>query len=337
MKPICVANVPMDAFQGFCRAKTNLYIFEKLFKNKSNLNLESDYVTFLNPQTCGIYKNGGARYVIGLDGKMTDDIDNKLWDYAVEYANKDYTHCFNIPLKEVYEADVMVPQYYDEKYNEPAKKLRAKLNLDGITLGELIDLDIISISGGHGSPSNDVRTGTIPYVKVSDIRNLRINVNPTNLVPFELAKKFWKNKDGKSNLCAWDLISPSRASSNIGEFAILLPGEENIILTKEVFVIRVKDNDYGYTPFYVLWALSLRETRTQWSRVTLMQTNREDVGQRYREIVIPKPPTKEWAETSSKPFKQYFTSLADAKKQFGAKTAADDFNYIASVSAYNSK
>lgn len=337
MKPICVANVPMDAFQGFCRAKTNLYIFEKLFKNKSNLNLESDYVTFLNPQTCGIYKNGGARYVIGLDGKRTDEIDNKLWDYAVEYANKDYTHCFNIPLKEVYEADVMVPQYFDEKYNEPAKKLRAKLNLDGITLGELIDLDIISISGGHGSPSNDVRTGTIPYVKVSDIRNLRINVNPTNLVPFELAKKFWKNKDGKSNLCAWDLISPSRASSNIGEFAILLPGEENIILTKEVFVIRVKDNDYGYTPFYVLWALSLRETRTQWSRVTLMQTNREDVGQRYREIVIPKPPTKEWAETASKPFKQYFTSLADAKKQFGAKTAADDFNYIASVSAYNSK
>ncbi len=24
-----VVNVPMEAFQGFCRAKTNLYIFEK--------------------------------------------------------------------------------------------------------------------------------------------------------------------------------------------------------------------------------------------------------------------------------------------------------------------
>lgn len=56
-----------------------------------------------------------------------------------------------------------------------------------------------------------------------------------------------------------------------------------------------------------------------------------------KEWRVPKPPTKEWAETASKPFKQYFTSLADAKKQFGAKTAADDFNYIASVSAYNSK
>jgi type I restriction enzyme M protein len=30
LKPIIVANVPMEAFQGFCRAKTNFYIFEKV-------------------------------------------------------------------------------------------------------------------------------------------------------------------------------------------------------------------------------------------------------------------------------------------------------------------
>lgn len=29
-RPIVVANVPMDAFQGFCRAKTNFYVFEKI-------------------------------------------------------------------------------------------------------------------------------------------------------------------------------------------------------------------------------------------------------------------------------------------------------------------
>lgn len=337
MKPICVANVPMDAFQGFCRAKTNLYIFEKLFKNKDNLHLETDYVTFLNPKTCGIYKNGSERFVIDANGKRTKEIDNELWDYAVEYANKDYRHCFNVPLKKVYESDVLVPQYFDEKYNKPSEELRKKLQIDGVSLGELIDKKIITISGGHGSPSNDVRQGTIPYVKVSDIRNLRININPTNLIPLELAKKFWKTDNGKSNLCAWDLISPSRASSNIGEFAILLPGEENIVLTKEVFVLRVKENNYGYNPFYLLWALSLKETRMQWSRLTLMQTNREDVGQRYREVIIPKPPTKKWAEKVSASFEQYFTSLANAKRLFCERNAADSFHYIASVSSYNNE
>ena len=30
LKPLVVANVPMEAFQGFCRAKTNFYVFEKI-------------------------------------------------------------------------------------------------------------------------------------------------------------------------------------------------------------------------------------------------------------------------------------------------------------------
>ncbi|MFN5514065.1 MAG: class I SAM-dependent DNA methyltransferase [Cyanobacteriota bacterium] len=30
LRPLIVANIPMDAFQGFCRAKTNFYVFEKI-------------------------------------------------------------------------------------------------------------------------------------------------------------------------------------------------------------------------------------------------------------------------------------------------------------------
>ena len=172
-------------------------------------------------------------------------------------------------------------------------------------------------------------------MKVSDIRNLRINVNPTNLIPIELTQKFWRTENGKSNMHAWDLITPSRASSNIGEFAILLPGEERIVITKEFFIIRQKNMDSVYSPFYLLWALSLKEVRLQWQRVSLMQTNREDVGNRYREIAIPKPKSKEWAQEVSSAFENYFKGIAEAKKQFAKDTSADDFVYIASVSSYN--
>ena len=335
MKPICVANVPMDAFQGFCRAKTNLYIFEKLHEDKSNLHEDSDVVTFMNPQTCGIYKNGSDRFVVDETGKRTDVIDNKLLEQAIEYSQGEKKNQYDIALSTIYKSDVLVPQYFDQSLQQPFETLKSKYHFEGISIAELMDEGIITLTNGHGSPSNDLRNGTIPYVKVSDIRNLRINVNPTNLVAIELARKFWKTEDGKSNLKAWDLISPSRASSNIGEFAILLPGEEQIVLTKEVFVIRVNKNDYGYTPFYLLWALSLVETRKQWARVTLMQTNREDVGQRYKEIIIPKPVGKEWAEKVSRPFAKYFKQLADAKQQFGKDTSSDNFDYIASVSAFD--
>lgn len=90
----------------------------------------------------------------------------------------------------------------------------------------------------------------------------------------------------------------------------------------------------GITPFYLLWALSLIETRKQWQRVTLMQTNREDVGQRYKEILIPLPPTASWAQKVSAPFSNYFEGLANEKKKFIETTSKDDFSYIASVSAF---
>ena len=157
------------------------------------------------------------------------------------------------------------------------------------------------------------------------------------MIPLELAQKFWKTKDGRSNLQAWDLISPSRASSNIGEFAILVPGEEQVVLTKEVFIIRVQENRDGYSPFYLLWAFSLKAVRKQWQRVTLMQTNREDVGARYREVKVPKPISLEWAEEVSKAFKAYFVGLADAKKKFVVATYSDNYEYIASVSAFDSE
>lgn len=334
LKPICVANVPMDAFQGFCRAKTNLYIFEKIDKKKTNINPESDFVIFLNPQTCGIYKNGSDRFIVNSAGERTETIDNELLRLAIKYQNGQNDEMFSVLLADTYKADVLVPQYYDYSLQRPFDELKRTHKFEQISIEELIDKGIITVSGGHGSPSNDMRNGNIPYVKVSDIRNMRINVNPTNLVSIELAKRFWKTDNGKSNLCAWDLISPSRASSNIGEFAILLPGEEQIVLTKEVFVIRVYENNFGYSPFYLLWALSLTETRKQWQRVTLMQTNREDVGQRYKEILIPQPISKEWADTVSAPFRNYFTSIATAKKEFVLSTSNDKFTYIASVSAF---
>ena len=335
LKPICVANIPMDAFQGFCRAKTNLYVFEKLDNDKTNLDVDRDLVTFIDSQTCGIYKNGSDRFVVDATGKRTSEIDNQLLKDAIKYSEGEKAAFNQVTIRATQEKDVLVPRYYDPLFELPFCEFIKENDIDSVSIGELCDSGILSITNGHGSPSNDLRNGSIPYVKVSDIRNMRININPTNLIPVELAKKFWKTKDGKSTLRAWDLISPSRASSNIGEFAILVPGEEQIVLTKEVFVLRVNGNKLGYTPFYLLWALCLSEVRNQWNRVTLMQTNREDVGGRYREVRIPKPKSVEWAEHVSSAFRDYFQGLANAKKEFADSTASDKYNYIASVSAFD--
>jgi type I restriction enzyme M protein len=288
-------------------------------------------VVFLNPHTCGIYKDGGARFKTDpTTGLRTDEIDNELIDQVTAYlaGANDIPGIASLKLESVFGSRVLAPTYYDERYNDPIRNLLEAENLKGITIGELMSKGHIQVRGGHGSPGNDQRSGHIPYVKVSDIRGLRINTNPTNLVSESVAHRFWRGD--KSGLNAWDLITPNRASSNIGEFAILLPGEEQVVLTKEVFVVRVLKQDL-VDPFYLLWALSLKAVRDQWRRITLMQTNREDCGQRYREIILPKPKTKVWAKSKSAAFRTYFETIAKARTSFIEAVRTSKFEHVANV------
>lgn len=217
-------------------------------------------------------------------------------------------------LGEVYRRGVLVPRYYDPRYEEPLNRLLEEKGLEGVSLGELVERGFLEYRFGHGSPDRLNRRGEVPYIKVSDLRAGRVNVNPTNLVPREVARRLWRGEE--SGLRAWDLLTPIRASSNIGEFAVLLPGEEERVLTKEVLVLRSTEEGEreGYTPFYLFWALSLRAVRESWRRVTLMQTNREDVGDYWKEVRIPKPKSPSWAEEVSRPVREYLEGLVQAQR-----------------------
>jgi len=290
-------------------------------------------VVFLNPHTCGIYKNGQPRFKTDpVTGARTGEIDNELLDQVATFLAGGFpSGAASVPLSQVAQSRILVPTYWDQRYSEGIRNFLTAHEMKGISLGELEESRLLTVRGGHGSPGNDQRKGIVPYIKVSDIRALRINVNPTNLIPAVVAQKYWGNSH--SGLQAWDLITPNRASSNIGEFAVLLPGEEQVVITKEVFILRLGANaeKIGLDPFYMLWALSLRCVRDQWRRIALMQTNREDCGDRYREVIIPSPPSLQRANQLSHSFRSYFTSIAEARDTFITSNATDGFNYVASV------
>jgi hypothetical protein len=93
-----------------------------------------------------------------------------------------------------------------------------------------------------------------------------------------------------------------------------MPGQEQVLLTKEIIVLR-PGSTAPFDQFYLLWALTLKIVRDQWKRVVFMQTNREDVGKRYLELKIPVPESPELAMRASKPFRDYYTELANARSE----------------------
>ncbi|TOE12879.1 hypothetical protein [Vibrio parahaemolyticus] len=289
----------------------------------------ADNVLIVNAKTCGINKDGKEQYLVNPTTgiRSVSEIDDNLAECcdAIMQGNFTRDEIFYHEYADMIDKDVFVPKYYDHETLTGVEKLVASnKDLTLMSLGELKDRGDIKIFGGHGSPSSDQRLGSIPYIKVSDLRAGHVNINPTNMVPLDLAKKFWGSSN--SGLQPYDLISPERASKNIGEFCVLMPGQEKAVFTKEVIIVRAV-NEELFDQFYLLWALSLNEVRAQWERIVFMQTNREDVGKRMLEIQIPVPVDRASADSYSYPFKKYYSSLEDSRKQFITSLTESEFNH----------
>ena len=312
-------NVPMEAFQGFCRAKTNFYVFEKIGEGEKAERPSwflDGYVWVSSAPTIGLNKDGLDLYVVNDKGERTNVIDNKAIEDVKAMLKRQTTDTSGyIKAEKMTTSYVAVPTFSGNKSESVlGKKVKKKLN--GFTmrsLGELIDDGIITVRGGHGSPSADVRTGDIPYIKVVDLRAGRVNPNSTNMVPAVVAEKFWRGKS--SGIPAWTIATPSRASKNIGEPCMVMPGQEQMVFTKEILLFSVNDNA-PIDQFYLFWALRLKDVQKQWERVIFMQTNREDLGDRYRLIEIPYTENAEAAKDVSKAYREYFEGLNELTKRF---------------------
>lgn len=287
----------------------------------------NDKVMVSTAPTCGLTKGGrllpqvdpatGARVQVKdpETGELIDAVNDKLLEDMNALREGKSTET----LRFIDRADVSlrtaVPVFYDRRFDEAyaaAMKTPRFADFSSAKLGELVKDGQVTITGGHGSPSVDQRVGDVPYIKVSDLRAGFVNINPTNRVPHKIAEKHWGGTD--SGLKEFDLLSPERTSKNIGDFCVLMPGQERILLTKEIIVLRPGPNA-EFDTFYLLWAMTLKIVRDQWKRVIFMQTNREDVGKRYLDISIPVAMTPEVATETSEPFRRYYKAISKARTE----------------------
>jgi len=287
-----------------------------------------DKIMVSTAPTCGLTKGGRALPLIDTatgarvqvpdpeTGEPIDAVNDRLLSDMESLATATETDTLRFIERDKVSMRAAVPVYYDRRFEEAFDAAMKQPVFSGFTtarIGELVGSDIITVRFGHGSPSADQRVGDIPYIKVSDLRAGLVNINPTNRVPYKIAEKHWRADN--SGLRPFDLLCPERTSKNIGDFCILLPGQERVLLTKEIIVLR-PGTAANFDAFYLLWAMTLKVVRDQWKRIVFMQTNREDVGKRYRELKIPVPKTKEIGMSVSVPFRTYYTALAESRSAF---------------------
>ncbi len=68
--------------------------------------------------------------------------------------------------------------------------------------------------------------------------------------------------------------------------------------------------------FTAEYRLSLRVVQEQYRNLALMQTNREHLGDHWREVVVPMPVEPESKAALSEPVKSYFDGILEARSSY---------------------
>lgn len=304
-------NIPIEAFEPHCRAKTSVIVLRKTLP-------PSDHqIIGCFGETFGEDKHGRPRFKF-VNGQQTDERDDEMAEGAEIISSggngKESKLWFQFPQEVATRRGVLVSSYWWRKpYLEALRGFAEERECDLVSVGELIDNGDLLVLDGHGSPdSHFCGRGDVPYVKVVDIKNWRINENPKYCIPAELADKMRRNKE----LRPYDIVTPTRASRNIGLFGVVMPWQTQDILTREIAIWRVPEDAKRISPWLLLTLMSLNIVHNQFKHLVLMQMNREDLGTRYREVLLPIPHSPDRREEWSAPVREYVEATAAVRASY---------------------
>ena len=303
-------NVPIEAFEPYCRAKTSILVLKKAPPPKGHTIIGSVCETF------GEDKHGRPRFT--FDGnKQTEIRDDEMQEAArlLRSQNPETSKLFfRFNQEEASTRGVLVASYWwRDTYLKALTEFARANDCELVSVGSLIDSGDLEVFKGHGSPDSRLRgRGRVPYVKVVHIQNWRVIESAKYMISAEDADKIRRNKF----LHPYDLITPTRASKNIGLFGVIMPWQKNVILTRENFIWRVPSKAKRIDPWLLLALTSLKVVHDQFNFLVLMQMNREDLGIRFRELLLPLPRDKNRREQWSGPIRDYFQATALAREKY---------------------
>jgi type I restriction enzyme M protein len=306
-------NVPIEAFEPHCRAKTSVIVLRNEPASPGHRIIGSLCETF------GEDKHGRPRFRF-IDGKLTDARDDEMNEAAQLLqqgsVGADTKLSFRFPQEDAMSRGVLVASYWWRRpYLDAILRFAEENDCELISIGDLIDQGELLVMDGHGSPSSHFKgRGPVPYVKVVDIKNWRINENPEYFMPEDVAAKYRRGK----TLHPYDLVTPTRASKNIGLFAVVMPWQTQVILTREITIWRVASEATRIDPWLLMALMSLRVVHDQFKFLVLMQMNREDLGRRYRELLIPLPRDEDRRQAWAQPIRDYFEAVTKARASYDA-------------------
>lgn len=177
---------------------------------------------------------------------------------------------------------VYIPRYYSVEITDRLQELEATHDL--IVLDDLMQRNELSASTGHEIGKMAYGTGTIPFVRTSDISNWEVKTDPKQGVSQEIYEQYASKQDVQSG----DLFFVRDGTYLIGSTCIVTPADAKLLYQSHILKFRVTPEASISAPL-LLALLSSPIVRKQIRAKQFTADIIDTIGNRYRELVLPVP------------------------------------------------
>lgn len=265
-----IISMPEELFQPYTHAKTCVVYLKK---GKSS---PSDKIFMGIARYCGHDSRGNetSRDDIPL---IQDKYNQYIKTGSIEYDHLGFTITEGEIINNIY-----VPKYYNP---EIVRKLASLQDThDIISIQSLENDGIISISTGHEVSKESYGTGSIPFVRTSDIANWEIKLDPKQGLSQEIYQQYKKKQNIKEN----DILMVRDGTYLVGTCALITKDDVEIVFQSHIYKIRVNKPE-ELNPLLLLALLSCPLVKSQIYAKRFTQDIIDTLGERIHELQLPIP------------------------------------------------
>lgn len=203
---------------------------------------------------------------------------------------------------------VLCPRYYDPQAEEELHGLKKTHSL--LMFSELVNEGAFKLTTGDEVGKLNYGTGTIPFIRTSDISNWELKADPKHGVSTDIYNGLKKKQDVQ----AGDILMVKDGTYLIGTCAIISEADKEILYQSHLYKIRVTENKYGLDPYLLLAILSSTVVQKQIRSKQFTQDIIDSLGERINELLLPIPKSKKTRERISTLVKKSVIKRIEARK-----------------------
>lgn len=271
-----VVSLPQETFQPSTHTKTSVLFLEKTTERRDSLFMAIAGRVGHNKNGKPIYKE---------DAETGEEIlDDDIPPIANNFKNlKDEENRlgFHIPYSELNES-IFIPEYYNPEVRRELEDLKHSGKYFLVSIGELLEKNILQIKRGNEIGSRVYGTGKVPFVRTSDIVNWEIKFDPIKAVAEDVYDEYKRAQDIRER----DILFVSDGTFLIGRTAIVTRLDIKIIIQSHLKKIRVLEKNF-IDPYYLFYLLNSKIVRKQIDSKTFVQATISTIGNRLGEVVLP--------------------------------------------------